>query len=151
MGRHLDIDELRRHVGKADQVLAGNAGEHHLFIGVFVIDAEEAAGAVRIEREEGDVVVVIAELLQLRGGALLQGIEGRRIGKKRIAPSEQNLRPIALGDMMGLVDAGFDLREAEAILGALGAAARALRAAPVRTAIAAAAAPSVPRITSRRL
>ena len=121
MGRHLDIDEFRRHVGKAEQVLAGNAGEHHLFIGVFVIDAEQPALPAVVEREEGNVVVVVAELLQLRGGALLQGIEGRRVGKKRVAPSEQNRRPIAIGDMMGLVDAGFDLREAEAILDVLGA------------------------------
>ena len=36
-------------------------------------------------------------------------------------PSEQTRRPIAIGDMMGLVAAGFDLREAEAILDVLGA------------------------------
>lgn len=115
MRRHLDIHQFRRHVGKADQVLAGEAREHDLFIGVFVIDAEKGAGTVRIEREEGNVVVVVAELLQLRGGALLQGIEGRRNGKERIAPSEQDLRPMALGDMMSFVDTGFDLIEREAI------------------------------------
>ena len=63
MRRHLDIDELCRHVFEAGNVLAlADAWEHHLFVGVFVIDAEEPALAAAIEREEGDVVVVVAEL-----------------------------------------------------------------------------------------
>ncbi len=45
MGRHFDRDQLGRHVGKADQVLAGDAGEHDLLVGIFVIDAEKAAPA----------------------------------------------------------------------------------------------------------
>ena len=78
MRRHLDVDELRRHVLEAGGVLAlADAWEHHLFVGVFVIDAEEAALAAVIEREEGDIVVVVAELLQLRGSALRRRIEGR--------------------------------------------------------------------------
>ena len=78
MGRHLDVDELCRHVLEAGGVLAlADAWEHHLFVGVFVIDAEQAALAAVIEREEGDIVVVVAELLQLRGSALCRRIEGR--------------------------------------------------------------------------
>ena len=104
-----------------------------------------------IEREEGDIVVVVAELPQLRGGALLQRIERRRIGKERIAPAQQHLGAIARGDMMGLVDAGLDLLEGEAISARLrpGLALARSSAGPNKTA--AAATPSVPRITSRRL
>jgi hypothetical protein len=77
MGGHFDIDELRRHVLEAGRVLAlDDAGEHHLFIGVFVIHAKQAAFAAVIKGEEGNVVVVVAELLQLRGGALCRWIEG---------------------------------------------------------------------------
>ena len=76
MGHHLDVDQLGGHVLEAGGVLAlADAGEHHLFVGVFVIDAEETAPARVIEREEGDVVVVVAELLQLGGRALRRWIE----------------------------------------------------------------------------
>ncbi len=74
-----------------------------------------------VERDETDIVVVVAELLQLGGGALPHRIEWRRVGKQRIAPSEQNVRPVALGDMMGLIDPGTDFREREAIRRVLGA------------------------------
>src|SRR4029079_756992 len=78
MRRHLDVDELGRHVLEARGVLAlADAWEHHLFVSVFVIDAEQAALAAIIEREEGDIVVVVAELLQLRGSTLRRRVEGR--------------------------------------------------------------------------
>ena len=78
MGGHLDVDELCRHVLEAGGVLTlADAGKHHLFVGVFVIDAEDAALASVIEWEEGDIVVVVAELLQLRGSTLCRRIEGR--------------------------------------------------------------------------
>jgi hypothetical protein len=41
--RHLDLDKLRRHVRKANEVLTREAGEHDLFVRVFVIDAEQPA------------------------------------------------------------------------------------------------------------
>ena len=68
-----------------------------------------------IERKIGDIVVVVAELLELSGGALLERIEGWRIREERIAPAEQWLTPIALGNMMGGVDPGLDLLEVETI------------------------------------
>ncbi len=80
-----------------------------------MIDAEEATLACIVEREEGDVVVVVAELLQLRFGALPQRIESGRVGKQRIAPAEQHVGLIALGDVVSLIDAGFDFREGEAV------------------------------------
>ena len=107
--------------GKADQVLANDARKHDLLVGIFVIDAEQGTASLVIEREEGDIVVVVAELLELSGGALLQRIEGRRVGEEWVAPSKQDIGAVALGDVMGLVNAGLDLIEVEAIRGADGA------------------------------
>ncbi len=134
VGRHFDRDELGRHVWKADQILASDAGEHDLLVGIFVIDAEEAAPAAFVERQEGDVVVVVTELLQLRRGALPQRVEGRRVGKQGIAPTEQHVSPVSLGDMVGAVDAGRDFREGEAVGGVDGASRAPRRATPARTA-----------------
>jgi peroxiredoxin len=119
MGGHLDLDQFRRHLLEAGRVLAPDAREHDLLVGVFVIDAEESARPALIERDEAHIVVVVAELLQLRRGTLRAWIEGRRIGEQRIAPAEQHLRVVAGSQMMRLVDARLDFREAEAILGYL--------------------------------
>ena len=115
MRSHLDIDELLRHVLEASRVLTFlQAREHQFFIGVFVIDAEDAVLARAIERKIGDVVVVVAELLQLRGRALPERIECRGIREQRIAPAEQAPGTIPFGDMVGKVDARLDLVELEA-------------------------------------
>jgi CSLREA domain-containing protein len=58
MRGHLDLNQFRRHVGEAGQVLTRKTREHHLLIGILVIDAKERAVSARIEQEEGDVVVV---------------------------------------------------------------------------------------------
>ncbi len=41
MGRHLDVDQILGHVGEAILVLARQAREHQLFVGVFMIDEEQ--------------------------------------------------------------------------------------------------------------
>ena len=80
---------------------------------------------------------------------MLERIESRRVGKQRVAPSEQDVGLVTVGDMVGLVDAGRHLLEVEAISRV---SARAfLLASAAGPNSAAAATPSVPRIMSRRL
>src|SRR4029453_7613133 len=86
MRGHLDLNQFRRHVGEAGQVLTRKTREHHLLIGILVIDAKERAVSARIEQEEGDVVVVVAELLELSGRALPAWAEAGGIREKRIPP-----------------------------------------------------------------
>ena len=150
MRRHFDLDQFRRHVRKADRVLPDQVREHDLFVGVFVIDAEQPAVAAVFQREERDVIVVVAELLELRCGALLKRVERGRVGEQRIAPSEQNVGAIAFGHMVRLVDAGFHLGKVEAIRRAHGLSAAAGKQRRPEQGVAAPT-PSVPRIISRRL
>ncbi len=51
----------------------------------------------------------------MRRFALAQRIEGRRVGKQRIPPSEQHVGPITVGDMVRAIDTGGDLGKGEAI------------------------------------
>jgi hypothetical protein len=46
-----------------------------------VIDAEQAALSLSVERDKGDIVVVVTKLSRLRGGALIERIEGGRVGE----------------------------------------------------------------------
>jgi len=80
----------------------------------------EAAKRSVLHRNEIRVVVVVAaELPQLRGCGLLQRVERQRIRKKLIAPSDQGTRLVAVGDVVVDIDARFDLLELEAIGGGL--------------------------------
>ena len=112
MGGHLDVDQFLGHVREALAVLAADAGEHDLFAGVLVVHTEQTVvgivGAVR-QPDVADVIVVVAELLGLGGGALVHGIEVRRAGNHGIAPTDQDLGGMARRDVMGLVDAMLDL------------------------------------------
>ena len=66
-------------------------------------------------RQIGDVIVVVAELQAVSCGRRLpHRIEGRRSRQHRIAPADQDLGVVALGDVVLLVDAGADFLEAEA-------------------------------------
>src|SRR3546814_16003883 len=70
--------------------------------------------AVRVVGAEGqadvaDEVVVVAELLRLRGGTLLQRVERGRIREDRIAPADEHLGAVARGHVVRLVDAVGDL------------------------------------------
>ena len=115
-----------------------------------MIDAKQPVAAAAVDREIGDVVVVVAELPELRGGALRERIERRRVRKELVAPSEQGPSLVAVGDMVVDVDACLDLlelkRSGDASALALLAAST---AGPNKDAMAAT--PSVPRIISRRL
>src|SRR5207344_2715383 len=87
--------------------------EHQFFVGVFVIDAKEPMAAAAVDREIGDVVVVVAELPELRGCGLRERIERQGIRKELVAPSDQGPSLVAVGDMMVDVDACLDLLELE--------------------------------------
>ena len=82
-------------------------------VGVFVVDDEQAVLGRAVERDVADIVVVVAELPGLGFGRLLGRIEFRRVGKDRIAPAQQHVGVIAVGDMVLVVDAGLDLVEGE--------------------------------------
>ncbi len=73
---------------------------------------------------QGDVaeeVVIVAELPGLRLGALALRIERRRAGQHGVAPADENVGVMALGDMMPLVDTRRRLLEAEGRCVGLGA------------------------------
>ena len=80
-----------------------------------MIDAEKPAVTARIERKEGNVVIVVAKLLELRRSTLFVRIEGRQIREERIAPSEQNVGLIAFSHMVRFIYAGSDLFKAEPV------------------------------------
>ncbi len=105
----------------AGGIIFAHAGEHQVRRGVFVVHTEEAArGAVRIriKRDEADEVVVVAELPALGFGGLVQRIEGRAVFPEGIAPAQEERGVVAFGDVMELVHAARDLREAEGRRGA---------------------------------
>ena len=127
MSGHLDVDA--RLVGVLDdengefllRVLlvrlfadADDAGEHEMFVRIFVVHHEQPVLGRAVQRDEADIVVVVAELARLRFRALVARVEGRRIGKERVAPAQEHVRVVARRDMMRLVHARFDLREVEA-------------------------------------
>ena len=60
-----------------------------------------------------DEIGVVAELARLAFGRLARGVEFRRVGEQRIAPAQEHLGVVALGHVMGLVDAGLDFLEVE--------------------------------------
>ncbi len=115
MRGHFDVDARlvrRRHLQLALRD-ADDAGEHEVLIGVFVIHHQQAMRGRAAERDEPDIVVIVAELPALGLGGLVLRVEGGGAREKRVAPAQQHLGVIAFGDMMGLVDAGLDLHEAE--------------------------------------
>ena len=112
MGGHLDINQLFGHAGKALLVLTAKAGEHHLFVGVFVVHTEQATGAFGIEGGKAHIVVVIAKLLQLGFGGLVHHVKFGGLGGDRVTPTQQYIGLIALGDVMGLIITPGQLVEA---------------------------------------
>ncbi len=79
-------------------------GEHQLRVRIFVVHAEQAALACRVERKERERVAVVAELARLPlGGAGLEQasalkaarVDARHVGPQRIAPAQQHARAIA--------------------------------------------------------
>ena len=64
-------------------------------------------------REIGEIIAVVAELQTLRGGALIERIEGGSGRQYRIAPADQHVGIIAFGDAMVFVRPGVDFLERE--------------------------------------
>ena len=120
MRGHLDVRHVLRHLAEArllGVLRTREAGKHDLLVGVLVIDHEEAMLGAALEREVAHEVVVVAELLLLGRGGLRVRVERRGTRQDRVAPADQNVGAVARGHVMGLVDAGLDLGEAEAGLG----------------------------------
>ena len=80
-----------------------------------MVDDEQAVvGGALLQRDEAHIVVVVAELALLRLRRLVHRVEFGSVRKDRVAPAQQHVRIVALGDVMGLVDAGLHLGEGEA-------------------------------------
>ena len=104
MRGHLDSNVCFGDLRKVCARDALDPGEHDFGIDVLVIDAHKATIARVPEREERDVVVVVAEAPCLILAGQLARIERCHVWKERITPTEQDVRRIALGDMMALVE-----------------------------------------------
>ena len=101
---------------------ADPAREHQFVIRVLVVDAENPAPAVAIERIERDGVAVVAELLLLRGRGAgdeqRAADQARRVdrpcsGQQRIAPANHDLAGVVPGDANLVRAATRDGLEAE--------------------------------------
>ena len=117
MGGHFDLHQLFGHALKPGAVLTAQTGEHHLFIGVFVVHAKHAARRVLVQRPEADIVVVVTKLLELRFGGLVHHVEVRGVCSDRIPPAQQHICIIAVGDMMAFVIAPGEFVKHVAVFG----------------------------------
>lgn len=113
----LDFLAVLRHLFLHD---AGEGREHQFGIGVFVVDDEQAVVGAAVERDEANIVVVVAEQLFLGSGRLVLRVELRAVGEDLVAPAKQDVGIVTFGHMVLFVDAGFDLGKVEArtLLGA---------------------------------
>ena len=113
--RHLDLD-LGLGCLEIDGAARSQPGEHQAGIRVFVVHDHQKAITRRTARRQwvkADIVAIIAELLLLGGSRQVAGIEGRRTSHHRIAPADQDLRFVAFGNVMRLVEPVRDLLEGE--------------------------------------
>ena len=85
-----------------------------MFVGVFVIDDEQAVLGRAVDRNEADEVVVVAELARLRFRRLVRRVEVRGIGEESVAPAQKHVGVIAFGHVMVGIDARGDFLEVEA-------------------------------------
>ena len=76
------------------------ASPHHAGVGVFMIDHEQPVITARCplwEREEIEVIIIVAELRGLRRRRGLARFEGRRTRQHRVAPADDGLYLITFG------------------------------------------------------
>ena len=91
VGRHLDVDLLlgeRRDRRSRLRRYRHHAREHEVRVGVLVVDDEQAVLGGALERDEADVVVVVAELRAL-------GVRGLRRRDRTRASRQRAHRPSA--------------------------------------------------------
>jgi hypothetical protein len=81
-----------------------------------VIDVQQAVlgavGAAR-QREEGQVVAIVAKLLALRVGSLAHRVEVGGAGQDPVAPADQNLGAVAGRNLVVFLDHLLERLEAE--------------------------------------
>ena len=112
MRRHLHIDVGLRDIGEICPVGSFfDSGEHHFGTGVLVVHAQERTRALLVERKKPDEVVVVTEAPGLVGSRQHTRVEGPESFDERVAPADQDVRLVAIGDVVGLVDAGRQLAE----------------------------------------
>ncbi len=103
----------------AGRVLGVVAAEHQDFVGVLVVGDEDLAAALPGQRQQGEEVVVVAELAGLGLRGLLLGMEGRGAAQDGLAPADDHVLGVAGGDGDLVGGVGRDGGEAEAA-GAVG-------------------------------
>lgn len=99
-------------------LLAGRVGgvvaaEHQDFVGVLVVGDEDTAVVLPAQRQQGEEVVVVAELTGLGLRRLLLGVEGGGAAEDRLAPADDDVLGVTgrNGDLVGGV--GRDGGEAQ--------------------------------------
>ena len=84
--------------------LGSDLREHQLGNRVFVVDAQQAMLRVlrsAWQRQEPDVIVVVAELPLLRVGRLTVHVKGRCVGRDAVSPGNHHLRQMSFGHGVG--------------------------------------------------
>ena len=85
----------------------GRRREHDGLVGVLVVDDREgAAAAAAVHGKDVEVVAVVAELLLLRGGALVRRVELGGVREQRVAPADDGLPRPALRHRHGIHGGG---------------------------------------------
>ncbi len=102
--------------GLADAALLGELGvvgggrEHDVLVRVLVVGDEERLLVPRVDRDDVEVVVVVAELARRELGRLVVGVEVVGVAEERVAPADDRLPAVSGGDGE-LVDGGVDGRD----------------------------------------
>jgi hypothetical protein len=86
----------------------------------YSVRAQQRAGSGLVEGEEGQEVVVVAEAPGLLGCRQRRRVEGGKAVGERVAPADHDIGLVALGDVVGLVDAVSELAECKPCRGGLG-------------------------------
>lgn len=116
----LDHDDAQTVGGPGDLgLLAGGVGgvvslEHQDFVRVLVVRHEQLTAALARQREQREEVAVVAELARLRLGGLLVRVEGRGAAQDGLAPADDHVLAVALGDGHGVGGVRRDGGEAQA-------------------------------------
>ena len=84
-----------------------------MFIGVFMVDDEQAMLGGTVDRNIADIIIIVAELLGLGFRRLVQRIELWRIRKSAITPAQKDIGVIAGGDMVLFINTCLDFLESE--------------------------------------
>lgn len=117
-GLTLDLHDGQPVIGPSDaHLLLGGvvgivAGEHEGLGRVLVVDHQQVGVRHAVDGQQPREVVVVAELLLLRGRGLVADVEGGRIRQHRVTPPDDDGLVVALGnghDVVGVRDDGGEV------------------------------------------